>query len=424
MAKNYCIKGDICYAKEPGKLESVSDGYLVCENGLVAGVFSELPERYKGLECRDYTGRLICPGFTDLHIHAPQYAYRGLGMDLELLDWLNEITFPQEARYAEEEYMRKAYDIFIDDMRLSPTTRTVVFGTIHAAATEYLMEGLARAGMGAYVGKVNMDRNSPDFYREGTAESVEATVEWLDRVSGRFEHVKPILTPRFVPSCTDELMKELGRIAAERKLPVQSHLSENLSEVEWVHELAPESKGYADAYDRFGLFGTSGNTVMAHCIHMRDDEIELMRERGVYVAHCPQSNMNLRSGIAPMRALIDAGIRCGLGSDVAGGSSINMFKAVTDAIQVSKLRWRIIDDTHRALTFPEAFYLATKAGGEFFGRVGSFEEGYEFDALVINDSISRTPMELTIEQRLERTMYLAHSNSLIAKFVAGEEVLL
>ncbi len=422
MEKNFVILGDICYAKEFGKLECSGGSYLVCENGKVKGVFKELPGQYRSLKLYDYSGKLVCPGMSDIHLHAPQYAYRGLGMDLELLDWLDTITFPQESKYADAEYAKKAYDVFVEDLKHSATSRAVVFATIHKEATEYLMEAFDREGMAGYIGKVNMDRNSPVFYCETTEGSAKTTLEWLDDVTGRYENVHPIITPRFVPSCTDDLMKELGRIASERALPVQSHLSENLSEIDWVHELAPDSKGYADAYDRFGLFGSSGKTVMAHCIHMREDEIELMKKRGVFVAHSPQSNENLRSGIAPMRKLLDHGVKCGLASDVAGGSTINMFKAITDCIQVSKLRWRLVDDTERALTFPEAFYLATVGGGEFFGKVGSFEEGYEFDALVIDDSSARTILELDIQQRLERIMYLGHAGSIISKWVAGRKL--
>lgn len=422
MNNTFALKGDICFSKALTELEFYENSYLLCEDGKAAGIYRELPEKYAGIEVFDYTDKLICPGMSDIHLHAPQYAYRGLGMDLELLDWLDTITFPQESRYADIEYAKKAYDVFVDDIKHSATSRAVVFATIHRQATEYLMEAFDREGMAGYIGKVNMDRNSPDIYREETAESAEETARWLDEVMGRYANVNPIITPRFVPSCTDDLMRRLGEIAAERHLPVQSHLSENLSEVEWVHELAPDSKGYADAYDRFGLFGTSGKTVMAHCIHMRDDEIELMKERGVFVAHSPQSNENLRSGIAPMRKFLNRGVKCGLASDVAGGSTINMFKAVTDSIQVSKLRWRLVDDTERALTFPEAFFLATKGGGEFFGKVGSFEDGYEFDALIIDDSSARTVLELNIPQRLERIMYLGHAGSIIAKWVAGRKL--
>ena len=420
--KDFAVLGDVCFAKEPTVPECHEDSYVVCVDGKCAGVFDVLPEKYAGIEVIDMSGMLITPGFADLHAHAPQYAYRGLGMDLELLDWLNTITFPQEARYKDAGYAEKAYGIFVDDLKKSPTTRASIFSTIHGETTLLLMKMLEKAGLKGFVGKVNMDRNSPDTYRETTEESVAETLKWLDECAG-LKRIRPIITPRFVPSCSDGLMKELGRIVRERSLPVQSHLSENISEIEWVKELAPDSLGYADAYDRFGLFGSEGPAIMAHCIYMRDDEIELMKERGVFVAHSPQSNMNIRSGIAPMRRFMNEGINCGLASDVAGGSSINMFKAVTDAIQVSKLRWRILDENLKALTFPEAFYLATKGGGAFFGKVGSFEEGYEFDLIAIDDSMARTPLRLDIAQRLERTMYLGHAGFIKAKFVDGRRVL-
>lgn len=420
--KDFAVLGDICFAKEPGKPECHSNSYVISRNGRCAGVFDVLPAQYEGIEVVDLSGLLITPGFSDIHVHAPQYAYRGLGMDLELLEWLDTITFPQEAKYKDPEYARCAYSIFVDDLKKSPTTRASVFATIHKDATLILMKQMEEAGLAGYVGKVNMDRNSPDTYRESTEESVNETIGWLDECNS-FEHVKPIITPRFVPSCSDGLMKELGRIVKERNLPVQSHLSENVSEIEWVKELAPDSKGYADAYDRFGLLGSEGPAIMAHCIYMRDDEIELLKERRVFVAHSPQSNMNIRSGIAPMRRFMNEGINCGLASDVAGGSSINMFKAVTDAIQASKLRWRIMDESMRALTFPEAFYMATKGGGAFFGKVGSFEEGYEFDLIAIDDSMAKTPLQLDIAQRLERTMYLGHAGFIKAKFVSGRRVL-
>lgn len=418
----FAVKGDICYSETCGELKTFENSYIVCEDGKVKGIYESLPQELEGIEVYDRTGMLICPGMTDLHIHAPQYAYRGTGMDLELLDWLNTITFPQEAKYADMEFAASAYDMFAEDMKDSATTRAVVFASIHKEATEYLMEQLSQRGLGAYVGKVNMDRNSPDYYVEATEASVRSTIEWIEASAERYELVKPILTPRFVPSCTDALMAELGRMAKQYSLPVQSHLSENLSEIDWVQSLAPDSKGYADAYDRFGLFGSVSKTVMAHCVHMRNDEIKLMKKRGVYVAHSPQSNENLRSGIAPVRRFLEAGLHVGLATDVAGGSSMSMFDAVRDAIQVSKLRWRLVDDSAPALKFTEAFYMATKGGGSFFGQVGSFEQGYDFDALVIDDRKAGTVLNLDTASRLERTMYLGGPDSITDKFVAGKKI--
>ena len=255
VQKNFVCKGDICYSKDMKTLETCKDGYLVCENGVSAGVFAELPEKYQDFPLLDYTGKLILPGFTDLHVHAPQYRFRALGMDLELLEWLDTHTFPQEAKYVDTDFARKNYARFVEEMRKGPNTRGCIFGTIHRQSTEVLMELLEEAGLCAMVGKVNMDRHSPDILRETTEESAEETIQWLADVTEKFPHVKPILTPRFLPSCTDELLEKLGDIQKQHHLPVQSHLSENRGEVAWVQELFPKSKHYGDAYDSFGLFG-------------------------------------------------------------------------------------------------------------------------------------------------------------------------
>lgn len=420
-SQSFVLKGNVCYNTTPQDVSCTEGAYLVCVNGKSAGVFSELPEKYASLELIDCGDNLIIPGMSDIHLHAPQYAFRGLGMDLELLEWLNTHTFPEEAKYADLEYAGRAYDIFADDIRKSATTRAVVFGTLHVDATELLMDKLEATGIETYVGKVNMDRNSPDNLREYAPESAEATRKWLDEIKGRYERTKPIVTPRFTPSVTDELMANLAAIAKEYDLPVQSHLSENLSEIGWVKELCPWSTCYGDAYDHFGLLGE--RTVMAHCVYSTDEEVELLKKTGTYVAHCPQSNTMLASGIAPIRHYMDLGMNVGLGTDVAGGANLSMLRCTADAVAVSKLRWRLVDQDLAALTTQEALYLATIGGGSFFGKVGSFEEGYEFDALVMDDSAIATPRDLSLWDRLERYIYLAdEGGKLVRKYVAGQEI--
>ena len=149
-----------------------------------------------------------------------------------------------------------------------------------------------------------------------------------------------------------------------------------------------------------------------------------MRKNGVFVAHCPASNMNLTSGIAPIRKYLDLGLNIGLGSDVAGGHTISVFRAITDAIQMSKMYFRMVNEDYKPLVFPEAFYLATKGGGAFFGKVGSFDEGYEFDAVVMDDSVLPHPRSLTLSERMERAVYLGlDEKNITAKFVAGRKIL-
>lgn len=397
--------------------------YLVCAEGKVRGVYQTLPFRFGGRPVRDFGDCLIIPGLVDLHTHAPQYSFRGLGMDLELLDWLETNTFPEEARYGSLEYAGKAYRIFADSMRKSAVTRACVFATVHREATLLLMDLLEKTGLDTFVGKVNMDRNAPEYLREETEESAEETLEWIRDVEHRrYANTRPVLTPRFIPSCTDGLLEELKKIQIRFGLPLQSHLSENLGEIAWVKELCPRAEFYGDAYDRFGLFGADCPTVMAHCVYSDDREISRMKENGVFIAHCPESNMNVSSGIAPVRKFLEKGLYVGLGSDVAGGSTENLFRAMAHAVQASKLRWRLLDNSLAPLTAEEVFYLATKGGGKFFGKIGSFEPGYEFDAVVLDDSRLAHPQALDIRSRLERMIYLADEREIRAKYVKGRKI--
>lgn len=424
MTNSFVLKGDILWSRTPQDMTICENQYVVCEDGVCAGVFPTLPEHFASLPVHDYTGKLIIPGLVDLHAHAPQYAFRSLGMDLELLDWLDTQTFPQEARYADPDYARRAYTLFVDDLRRSSTTRAVLFGTLHADATLTLMGLLEDSGLITRVGKVNMDRNSPDCLREeSAAASLAATRQWLDGCRD-FTRSRPILTPRFIPSCSDALMEGLRDLQRETGLPVQSHLSENQGEIAWVSELCPDSTGYGDAYDRFGLFGGDGcPTIMAHCVWSDEAERARMKQNGVFVAHCPQSNVNLSSGIAPVRAFLNEGLSVGLGSDIAGGVHLSMLRAIADTIQVSKLRWRLQDASLAPITLPEAFYLATRGGGAFFGKVGAFESGFEFDALVLDDAMLPCPFALSPLERLTRVVYLADDRAVTHKYVSGRKLM-
>ena len=419
---SFTIKGNICFAKELNQLCIAENSYVVCENGICAGVYECLPEEYEKLPCHDYGDLLIIPGLVDLHVHAPQYAFRGLGMDEELIEWLNTHTFVEEQKYGDLEYARKAYEIFVQDLVACATTRVCVFGTIHNEATLLLMRLLEQAGMRGYVGKVNMDRNSPDYLCEANAVQAAADTEAWITACKEMEGIRPILTPRFIPTCSDELMEKLSALQKKYQLPVQSHLSENLGEIEWVKELCPDTDFYGAAYDKYGMFGGACPTVMAHCVHSGKEEMERMKAQNVFIAHCPQSNMNLASGIAPVRSYLDNGMQVGLGSDIAGGYSLSMFRAMADAIQCSKLRWRLVDQALAPLRVEEAFYMATKGGGAFFGKVGSFEPSYEFDAVVLDDSSHKHPQELEVRERLERFLYLGTDRDMVAKFIKGKNV--
>lgn len=417
------IKGNFIYSIDKDNIEIKENQYLLIKDGKAEEFYKELPSRLKSIEVEDYGDNIIIPGLIDLHIHAPQYAFRGMGMDMQLLDWLNTYAFKEECKYNNLEYAKRQYSKFVNDVKNSATTRLSIFATLHKEATIMLMDLLEQAGIKAYVGKVNMDRNSPEFLTEDTLKSKEDTIEWLEETKDRYKHIKPILTPRFIPSCTNNLMEEITQINNIYNIPIQSHLSENTSEIEWVAQLHPDTNNYAEAYDKYNLFGKDNKTIMAHCVHCPDDELSLIKQNNVTVAHCPQSNANLTSGIAPIKKMLSMGIDIGLGSDIAAGSSLSIFRAMSDAVQVSKLRQAMTGEANQILTLSEVFYLGTKGGGKFFGNVGSFEKGYEFDAVVLNDESFGDNSDFTLKERLERIIYLSDDRNIVAKYVAGNKII-
>ncbi len=400
MKKVY--KAHILFTKEKDRFEVFENGYIAVENGIVLGVANNLKDLgCEGAEVIDFGDKLLIPAMNDMHVHAPQVHNQGVAMDLELLPWLQNYTFPEESKYADVQYAERMYRRFLHTQWLFGTMRSVVFGTVHTESTRVLMNLYQEAGMGALVGKVAMNRNCPD----ALCEDVDAAVEGNQMLIAEFNKpgslVRPIITPRFVPSCTPELLKACGQLATT------------------YSELEPESKNYGDAYNRYGLFGQTP-TIMAHCVWTNGSELELMKKNKVMVAHCPTSNFNLSSGLAPIRTFLDEGLPIGLGSDISGGHDLNMFRMLVYAIQVSKMHYQI-DKSKAFLTLPEIFWIATKSAGSFFGKVGSFEPGYEFDALVIDDAVLY-PAEYSLVHRLERFIYVGDDRQILHRFCRGKEV--
>ena len=421
MKKVY--KAHILFTKEKDRFDVFENGYVTVDaDGRVVSVSANLSESDReDAEVIDFGDRLLIPAMNDMHVHAPQVHNQGVAMDMELLPWLQNYTFPEESKYADVQYAERMYRRFLHTQWLFGTMRSVVFATVHTESTRVLMNLYQEAGMGAFVGKVAMNRNCPD----ALSEDVEAAVEGNEQLIAEFNQpdalVRPIITPRFVPSCTPDMLRACGELANKYQLPVQSHLSENTSEIAWVQDLEKESTCYGDAYNRYGLFGQTP-TIMAHCVWTQGEELELMKRQGVMVAHCPTSNLNIASGLAPVRTFLDEGLRIGLGSDISGGHDLNMFRMMVYAIQVSKMHYQH-DHNKSFLTLPEVFWIATKSAGSFFGKVGSFEPGYEFDALVINDSVLY-PSEYSLLHRLERFIYLGDDRQIEHRFCRGKEIIL
>ena len=413
-------KAHILFTKEKDHFDIIENGYMAVADGRVVGISTDVAAfQAPEAEVIDFGDRLLIPAMNDIHVHAPQYHNLGIAMDLELLPWLANYTFPEEARFADLSYAEHIYSRFIYDLWRHGTMRSAVFATLHLDSTRRLMDLFHKAGMGALVGKVNMNRNCPEALCETLEQAEKACASLVQAYGAPDNLVRPIITPRFIPSCTPELLQLCGTMAQRYQLPVQSHLSENTGEIDLVKQLEPQSLNYGDAYNRYGLFGQTP-TIMAHCVWTAGEELQLMQRNGVTVAHCPTSNLNLSSGMAPIRTFLDAGIRVGLASDISGGHTLSIFRVMVYAIQVSKMHYQR-NHAQPFLSLSEAFWLATKSGGSIFGRVGSFEPGYEFDALVIDDS-ELNHDHYSILHRLERFIYLGDDRHISHRFCRGKEV--
>lgn len=412
-------KGHLLFTPSRDSFRVLENGCIAVHDGRIVSVATSLSELdCTGAEVIDFGDKLLIPAMCDMHLHAPQYRNMGLCMDLELLTWLNAYTFPEEAKFADLDYANRIYRRFVRSLWRVGTMRSSVFASIHGESTRLLMHLFQQVGMGALVGKVDMDRNCPKPLCQPLDVALAANESLIAEFNDPNALVRPIITPRFIPSCTPQLLQACGQLAQKYGLAVQSHLSENREEVALVQELEPESTGYGDAYSRYGLFGQVP-TLMAHCVYSQDDEIELMRRNGVMAVHCPTSNLNLASGIAQIRKMLDHGVRVALGSDISGGHDLSMFRVMVYALQASKEVTAVRGDYQ--LSLPEVFWCATKSAGSFFGRVGSFEPGYEFDALVIDDS-ELNFADYTLVQRLERFIYLGDDRHIAHRYCRGQEI--
>jgi len=323
-----------------------------------------------------------------------------------------------EYKFKNLEFSKQVFARVIHDLWENGNLRSLIYNTIFYDSTKLLFDMFVESGLGAYVGKVNMDLNVPDYLLEDTEQSLIDTERFILETKNTHTLVKPIIAPRFVPSCTPKLMRGLGDLAKIYHVPVMSHLSEDLDEIKIVKEMYPNFKTYADIYRHFGLFGQE-KTCMGHCIYSDERERKLIKEYGVWVGHCPSSNFNLGSGLMPVRKFLDLGIKVGLGCDVAGGGSVSLLGVMQDALATSKIVWLYSGKKIKPLIMPEVFHMATKGGGSFFGKVGSFEPGYEFDALIIDDAPLLEISTYSIEERITRFIFIGSKENIVARYISG-----
>ena len=396
------LHGDIVYSESRDSLTVRENAILAVEDGKVRDIYAPdaLPEDLRPLPVTDYGRSLIIPAFTDMHVHAPQYEERGIRMDLLLSDWLNQCTFPEEAKFADPDYARMVYRQFAQDLVRQGTLHAVIFATLHAGATDILMDLLEEQGIDAFVGKVNMDIHSPDFLCETVEESLRGTEAWLERHSGT--------------------LQGLGALAKKYHTGVQTHLVESKWEAAESVSMYPECGSDAGIYERAGLLG-EGPSIFAHVIFPTAEDLRIMKKYGSFAVHCPDATTNIIAGIAPVAAEQAEGIRVALGSDVGAGHSLAVYRQAARAVQLSKLKEFYEPMESGTISFANAFYMATKEGGSLFGKTGSFEKGYDFDALVITGQ-EDAGVPLDAAGRLERFCYTGDDRDIAARYMRGKKM--
>ncbi|KAI1312449.1 guanine deaminase [Xylaria venustula] len=352
----------------------------------------------------------------DAHVHASQYPNLGIFGKSTLLDWLNTYTFPLESSLSSLPKARRVYTTCIRQSLAHGTTTAAYYATTDVDATNLLADLCYSMGQRAFVGRVCMDHLGPDDYIDESPEhalaATQATIEHIRSLDEGFELVSPILTPRFAPACSADTMRGLSELQKQTKLPLQTHISENVDEIKLVKELFPDSKSYADVYDTHGLLNEK--TILAHAIHLTEEEANLIAARKAKVAHCPCSNSALSSGIARVRWMLEKGIQVGLGSDMSGGYSPSILEAARQAKLVSNhliMPGGILNDLSPEdrekykLSVDEVLYLATKGGAQVVGladKIGAFEVGKQWDVQLLD--LGAVPEEVPKDE------YTLHGN--------------
>jgi guanine deaminase len=397
---------------------SWDDGFLAVEGDRIAaiGPWGEQPEG-EVVDLGRHT--LISPGFVDTHLHAPQLEMIG-SYGGDLLQWLNRYTFPTEARFADAAHATRIARALFDELLRNGTICALIFSTIHTQATDIFFQEAERRGFRAIIGKTMMDRNAPDFLLENAEDAYRNSRDLLRKWHNR-GLLRYAITPRFAPTSTPELLERAGDL--KREFPdayVHTHISENRKEVIWVHDLFPHAE-YADVYDHYGLLDQ--RSILAHGVHLTAEELDLLHRRGSRIAHCPNSNLFLGSGLFRLTHVLEAGVVVGLGSDIGAGTTPSMLTAMADAYKVQQVQGI-------SLTPFELWYLATLGGARALSldsETGSLESGKSADFLIFD--LQATPLLGLrssriggVEDLLAGLVFMGDDRAVAKAFIAGREV--
>ncbi|XP_031624206.1 guanine deaminase [Contarinia nasturtii] len=455
---DHLFLGSVAHCESRDYLETFENGFVAIEKGKIIGIGdrSALPPDYlNSLPVTTLSpSQFLLPGFVDCHIHAPQYPNIGLGLDLPLLKWLDTYTFPLESAYSNTDFAKQVYEAVVRRTINCGTTMASYFATNHKDSSLILAYEATKQGQRAFVGKVCSNNASPDYYIEKTADSLRDTETFINDVLNLNNPlVRPIITPRFALSCTSELLNGLSDLAAKYGLNIQSHISENCGEIEAVKDIF-KKETYTEVYEDTKLM--TSKCIMAHGVHLEDEELQLFKKYGTSVAHCPTSNIKLRSGLCDVRRLWNAGIKVGLGTDVSGGHNASMLVAIQDALNVSHClnifkkqhifgsgRIQNPNDNsnknYEPLEYKHALYLATLGGAHALSLdsvCGNFAVGKDFDALLVD--ISKAPLDLfdipasvneksiashgRVDKMVQKFLYAGDDRNIVKVFIAGKQV--
>jgi guanine deaminase len=410
-------------APDPATWQCFDDGLLVVEHGRVtaAGDAALLLEAFRDrVDVIDHPGKLIVPGFVDCHVHFPQLDIIG-SFGAKLLDWLHQYAYPAEMRFEDPAHAREVAGVFVDELLRHGTTTALVFGTVHAHSADAIFEAAEAKGMRLIAGKVLMDANCPPELRDDPKSAYTDSKALIERWHGK-GRLGYAITPRFALTSSPEQLEAAGRLAAEYPdVWVHTHLAENMEEVEAIARRFPERRSYLDVYDHHGLLRE--RSVFAHCLHMDETDRANMAAKGGSAAFCPTSNLFLGSGLFRLPEMRAAGISCGLGTDVGGGTSLSLLSTASEAYKVLHLQ-------DHALPAIRALYLATLGAAEALGideRIGNFSPGKEADFVVLDFQGSsltarRVASASTIEEKLFALMILGDDRNIAATYVLGNEV--
>ena len=428
-ASRLALRGDLLDftgAPEWGATESPLVRYrpahwLLIEGGRIIGAQPGTQTPDASWVQHDHSGRLILPGFIDTHVHSPQLDVIA-SYGTELLDWLNNYTFPAEQRYADAGEAVAGAARFLDALLAHGTTSAVVFPTVHKVSTEALFAAAQSRGMRLIAGKVLMDRHAPEGLRDDVAQAERDCVDLIQRWhgTGRLAYA---VTVRFAPTSSPEQLAMAGALCkAHPGVYMQTHVAENRDEVRWVRELFPEARSYLDVYARAGLLYP--RSVLAHGIWLDDEDRATLRDSGAQIAHSPSSNLFLGSGLFDWRAAEAAGAAVTVATDVGGGTSLSMLRAMADAYRVQAM-------AGQRLTAWKALHAATLGAASALGladEIGSLEPGRLADVCVWNWAVGpvaerRMEVARELHERVFAWMIQGDERNLAATYVAGSRVL-